>query len=88
MELILNTVEDFKQAVELIESWNKETVKKVEYKGGGSHAEPDLKKPYGDYNQDSLTIGIGSLVDNGVIAILDKAEIPYTIKGEENRYVI
>ena len=88
MELILNTLEDFKEAVELIESWNEETVKKVEYKGGGSHTAPNLKKPYGDYNEESLTIGMGALVDNGVIAILDKAKIPYTIDGQENRYAI
>ena len=86
MGLILNTLEDFNQAVELIESWNQETIKKIDYKGGGTHTEPDLSKPYGDYNQESLTIGLGSLVDNSVVTILDGAEIPYTVDGDENHY--
>jgi len=43
MELIrLNTIEDFNEAVELIEAWNQARVQDVTYQGGGSHTPPDL----------------------------------------------
>ena len=88
MELIrLNTIEDFNQAVELIEVWNQARVQDVTYQGGGSHTPPDLTKPYADYDEAGLAINLGtSTPDNAVITILDNAEIPYEVEGNPDRY--
>ena len=87
MELIrLNTIEDFNEAVELIETWNQARVQDVTYQGGGSHTAPDLSKPYAAYDETEFTIGLGTTPDNAATTILDNAEIPYEVEGNPDRY--
>jgi len=87
MELIrLNTLEDFNEAVGLLETWNQSQVPKVDYLGGGSHTAPDLSKPYAAYDETEFTIGLGTTPDNVVTAILDSAEIPFEVEGDPDRY--
>ena len=49
-----STLADFNAAVDAIEAWDKSREKTVVKLGEAP--EPDLSKPYTDYNEESLTI--------------------------------
>lgn len=65
--------EDYDNAVAAIESWDKGKNRKVENRGGGRHAEPDLTKPYTTYNDVDMTIDY----DYKVLEIFEENSITY-----------
>jgi len=69
----LNNIEDFTEAVRLIEEYNTNSVKVIKYIGKPSHIQPNLTKQYTEYDDVELTIEADWLV----IDVMDSYEINY-----------
>tara|TARA_R110002012_G_scaffold60752_1_gene159153 strand:+ start:2717 stop:2965 length:249 start_codon:yes stop_codon:yes gene_type:complete len=78
-QAVLNNLEDFSKAKKLIEQYN-DSLPKVVTHGGSKppYPTPDLNKLYTEYFEDVLII----YANDVVIGILDKNEIPYTLKEQ------
>ena len=78
-QAVLNNLEDFSKAKKLIEQYN-DSLPKVVTHGDSKppYPTPDLNKPYTEYFEDTLVIYANYVV----IEILDKNEIPYTLKEQ------
>lgn len=74
----LKSIEDFKKAVDIIETWHKEQPKKVTFVGE-KKIDPILTKPYTKYLEEELRI----LDDSIVRQLLDAEGLEYDIVTEK-----